>query len=382
VTTRALVISNIFPPSVGGPAVFAHRFAASLQRRGLQVTVVCSVAGRHPPNGGYRLRRLGVTGGTFRREVHRRLGLLAEVALHRLIFCAGLEKETAWACRLLGRGYVLRIGGDVVWEAARNSGLTALEPEDFYANCDPFANPKLGVLARQRSAQFDRAKTVIFVSRYLERLAGHWRVDRSMTEAVVANGVDTVEARKPRQRQRDQLRTVFIGRHVNWKGVDAAILAVSRLDAVSLTIAGAGPMEPAFQNMVSLMGIEDRVRFTGSVDVNNMIGFMNEHDVLLLPSLYEGMSNTLLEAGLAGIACIASDRAGNPEVIEHQATGLLVDPLDVDALGSAIMELQVDETLRLKLARSHQSRILERFSIDHSVQGCIEAAGWKTRAAD
>lgn len=376
-----LLVTNIYPPLVGGPATFSTRFAGALAQRGFRTTVVCAVPGALESQLKYRLVRVGTRGGSPRRELDKRLKLLLEVLRSEVVFCAGLQKQVEWACRMLRRRYVLRIGGDVVWETARNAGITAQEPREFYADIDVYNHPKLGFLARQRAQEFERASRVIFVSRYLKELSRHWRVANVANGAVVTNGVETTSFHRPRQRTTNELNVLFVGRHVNWKGIDAAILSVQDIDGAGLTIAGSGPLEPALKDLVRRLGLSHKVRFEGSVETHRMLKFMHDHDVLVLPSLYEGMSNTLLEAGLAGIACIASDRAGNPEVIEDRVNGLLIDPFDPADLRDRLIELKNDEQLRLALAEAHQVRVLQDFDIDRTAQGSLAAAGLESADA-
>jgi glycosyltransferase involved in cell wall biosynthesis len=81
-----------------------------------------------------------------------------------------------------------------------------------------------------------------------------------------------------------------------------------------------------------------------------------EAHVLALPSEYEGLSHTLLEACAAAVPCVASDRGGNPEVIEHERNGLLVPYGDPAALRHALQRLQADEEFRYALAVGAQAR--------------------------
>jgi glycosyltransferase involved in cell wall biosynthesis len=98
---------------------------------------------------------------------------------------------------------------------------------------------------------------------------------------------------------------------------------------------------------------------------------MQESDVLVLDSQYEGLSHTLLEAGAMGLPCIASDRGGNPEVIQNGSNGLLVPYGDVAALQAALANLEADEPLRYRLAcqaKAHSGR----FDFEKTVAGTAE----------
>ena len=99
---------------------------------------------------------------------------------------------------------------------------------------------------------------------------------------------------------------------------------------------------------------------------------MANNHVLILLSLYEGLSNTLLEAGAAGLACIASDRGGNSEVITHNETGLLVDPFTIKDIESAIKLLSDSDEKRKEFAMEHRKRVMTKFALDKSVKRTIQ----------
>jgi glycosyltransferase involved in cell wall biosynthesis len=97
---------------------------------------------------------------------------------------------------------------------------------------------------------------------------------------------------------------------------------------------------------------------------------MQQSDVLVLDSEYEGLSHTLLEAAAMALPSIASDRGGNPEVIQNGSNGLLVPYGDVAALQAALAQLQADEALRYRLAC--QAKALSvRFDFTETVAGTM-----------
>ena len=91
-----------------------------------------------------------------------------------------------------------------------------------------------------------------------------------------------------------------------------------------------------------------------------------ESDCFVLPSLSEGMSNALLEAMATGLPCIASDIAGNNNLIRDRHNGILVPPKDELALAKALLELSQDEGLRQRLGQAARCTVEEQYSL-HSV---------------
>src|SRR5688572_1986387 len=131
--SRFLIVTNIFPPMIGGPATFADRLGHALSGRGHEVTVVCSSeqpvdpADRTRP---FRVHRVS-TRNRYVYEVMVRVALARAFLRHQRILVIGLEGYVLDVVRAIPRRYVLRIPGDTVWEAARNYGVSALRFDEF-----------------------------------------------------------------------------------------------------------------------------------------------------------------------------------------------------------------------------------------------------------
>jgi glycosyltransferase involved in cell wall biosynthesis len=102
-----------------------------------------------------------------------------------------------------------------------------------------------------------------------------------------------------------------------------------------------------------------------------MLGFRrNAYDyiahckVLLMPSLHEGLPYTLLEAMALGIPAVASRVGGLAEVIQDDATGILVPPRDVPALSAAIRRLHRDDALRVRLGEAARQLQRAQYSLE------------------
>ncbi|MDZ7841071.1 MAG: glycosyltransferase family 4 protein [Gammaproteobacteria bacterium] len=368
---KILLVTNIFPPAIGGPATFGARLADALSAKGYRVTVFCATPASGHADGGYPFRvvRAGLRGNRLRREMELRARLLKSMVSSDMVYCMGLGHQTHWAARATRRGYTLRVGGDSVWELARNTGATSLELEEFYRQTDDPGRKTVEIEERKRLAQVRDARAVIYVSEYLRSLAGAWTRHRPVSEHIVPNGIDITDAGAiQRRRSGEALKLVFVGRQTNWKGVDSVLLALAGTPGATLTVLGSGPVWPANVDLCRRLGLADRVTFRRSVDSREVLSVMFNHHVLVLPSLYEGLSNTLLEAGTAGLACIVSNRGGNPEVVEHDTNGLLIDPFDVDDLRTAIARLRDDEDTRSRLAESHRRRVQTDFNLAGSVE--------------
>jgi sugar transferase (PEP-CTERM/EpsH1 system associated) len=104
--------------------------------------------------------------------------------------------------------------------------------------------------------------------------------------------------------------------------------------ALRLAMAGDGPLRKEVVSMLRRAGLEGHVSVTGPC--SDMPAFMRGLDVFVLPSLGEGISNTILEAMASGVPVIATRVGGNPELVQESVSGLLVPPADPHALADAM----------------------------------------------
>lgn len=153
------------------------------------------------------------------------------------------------------------------------------------------------------------------------------------------------------------------GSLIHRKGLDVLIQAFGRLDAdAHLLIAGSGPEHEALLGLTARLGLTDRVHFIGFSDT---IGdFYRACDIVALASRAEAFGLVLVEAGFFGLPVVATTVGGIPEVVIHDATGLLAAPDDVSALAAALQRLASDAALRARLGAAGKFRAQTQFSAD------------------
>ena len=149
------------------------------------------------------------------------------------------------------------------------------------------------------------------------------------------------------------------------KGHRVLLDAVARtpgLENIWLMLVGDGRERHALEVHAAALGIRDRVTFCGTRrDLGNMLTAM---DVFALPSLWEGLPLALLLAMGAGRPVVATRLAGIPEVVTDGQTGLLVEPGDAAAMGSALARVCGDAALRIRLGSAARAAVRERFGAD------------------
>jgi glycosyltransferase involved in cell wall biosynthesis len=130
-------------------------------------------------------------------------------------------------------------------------------------------------------------------------------------------------------------------------------------DDCHIVLIGDGPQKTQLIQLAHELGMSDRVHFVGEV-----MSQQNHHacfDVSALCSVSEGFPNSVIEAMAAGRPVVATAVGGVPEVVENDATGLLVPSNDQPAFTSALRRLQSGKQLRALLGDTARKRVRERY---------------------
>lgn len=132
-----------------------------------------------------------------------------------------------------------------------------------------------------------------------------------------------------------------------------------------LVIAGEGPLRADVARVLREAGIEDQAWLPG--ERSDVPEVMRGLDCFVLPSLAEGISNTVLEAMASGIPIVATRVGGNPELIEDGLSGRLVPSADTAAMAHAILGYFDDPVMARRHARAARNAAVQRFSLDAMV---------------
>ena len=146
-----------------------------------------------------------------------------------------------------------------------------------------------------------------------------------------------------------------------------------------LMIVGGGPLQGMLQDLIRAEQLDGHVWLAGErSDVPSMMRGMN---VFLLPSLSEGISNTLLEAMATRLPIIATDVGGSAELVVDGTTGRLVPPADVARLAEAIAELFADPERAVAMGKAGCERVQAQFSLDAMVRAYLSLYEEQVKAA-
>lgn len=133
-----------------------------------------------------------------------------------------------------------------------------------------------------------------------------------------------------------------------------------------LVIVGDGPLRATLEALARSLEIHQRVTFTGNRD--DIPDLLRAVDLFVLPSINEGISNTILEAMASGLPVVASNVGGNPELVVDGVTGRLYDPTNADALATALLSYVTEAGMRRVHGEAGRARVLQIFSLEAMVQ--------------
>jgi sugar transferase (PEP-CTERM/EpsH1 system associated) len=134
---------------------------------------------------------------------------------------------------------------------------------------------------------------------------------------------------------------------------------------LKLVMVGNGSERPAVEAALRTAGLDRQVWLPGSRDdVPQLLAGL---DVFVLPSLFEGISNTILEAMACGLPVVATRTGGNPELVVDGETGQLVPPAAPDVLADAMAVYLRAPDLARRHGAAARAWVLDRFSLDAMV---------------
>jgi glycosyltransferase involved in cell wall biosynthesis len=252
------------------------------------------------------------------------------------------------------------------------SNLLSSTPPRLVVLCDPASTPPIGIMqecvaknypfatisqsnseyfwpadaeAREYRQLMPLARRCFFVSQTNLRLFENQIGCDLKNAEVVRNpfnvGFEAVQP-WPKSHERGELRLACVGRlHPPSKGQDILLEALS--DPVwkqrdwRLELYGDGPMRETIELMINRLHLNDRVKVVGFEPSVEKI--WSENHVLVMPSRYEGLPLAIVEAMLCGRPVVATNVAGNAEILEDGRTGFLADAATAASIGKALERL-------------------------------------------
>jgi glycosyltransferase involved in cell wall biosynthesis len=204
-----------------------------------------------------------------------------------------------------------------------------------------------------------------------DALVQYEKFDQSKIE-VIYNGIadmSQIEVKENKLKQQFSIpaSTVLLGTISRLQPIKNQAMIINAFKKVNeqnknthLLIVGDGEIRGRLTKLVSDLSLEASVTFTGFQ--KNPYRFHKIIDVFLLSSFSEGTSMTLLEAMACSKPCVVTDVGGNPEVVAHNITGLVLPSNDICAFVEGILKLVSEQKLADRYGTAGRERFLEKFT--------------------
>jgi glycosyltransferase involved in cell wall biosynthesis len=200
--------------------------------------------------------------------------------------------------------------------------------------------------------------------------ADQFQIIHNGIEPRAASSIDRVEALKRLSLPSDAKIIASVGRLWHQKGYKDLVWAASMLNMVHknyhFVIFGDGPQRDILEQHRNDIGAVHTVHFAGHR--NDISELMPHFDLFWNGSLYEGQSNSILEAMQAGVPVVASDISGNRDLVQHEQTGMLYPVVAVDQLNRHSTRFIEDAALSERVTSAAKQRIATEFSVERMVQ--------------
>lgn len=232
---------------------------------------------------------------------------------------------------------------------------------------------------RQLAEVFDTASLIHCVSDDMRQTVEGYGASpaRILVNRPAVPVADFAALRRPTRSDGGPIRALSIGR-LHWKkGFDDAIRAISELHDrgvdIDYRVAGEGPEREKLQFMIHELGLGGVVDLVGSCEQSRIKELLGWADVLLLPSLSEGIANVALEAMAAGVPVVSTRCGGMAEVIEDGSTGMLVDVGDTVAMAECIETIAKDPDLAADLSLRAAAYADDNLDVSSQIQRFVGA---------
>ncbi len=194
---------------------------------------------------------------------------------------------------------------------------------------------------------------------------------------LIPNGVDLTCFKQVEKVKKKELReklalpmpmlSIYTGRMEPGKGLETLLsaweLVFHEVPLAYLLLVGDGSLRKSLIDSLSDKTCRQQVIFTGTVD--NVADYLQAADIFILPSLAEGLSNSLLEAMSSGLAVVASDIGGINELVKNGVNGLLAEPGDPASLSCQLVSLLRAPGEINRLGQEAHQTIIKNYSIEN-----------------
>jgi phosphatidylinositol alpha-1,6-mannosyltransferase len=343
---RILICTNSYPPQIGGLATYSSQLAIHLGKLDFDVTVLA------PKSPGCKAfdedRRYKTLRYSSKLDLYQKC--LVEIFRTDLVFIVQRGNYLTLAYyinKFLRRHYVVALHGHEVQSRKRNSIIK----------------------------QMNHASRLVPGSKYA---ADHFKglgVNPSLI-TVINHGTTPILKKNLDVRAKYKLDgkqiILTVARLIKHKGQDHLLKSLPKILEVipnaHYLMAGDGPDKEYLEDLAfNQLNLRGNVTFAGAICDENVAACYHECDIFAMISRQhgnsvEGFGIAFLEAGYAGKAVVGGDSGGIPDAVEHNKTGTLVNPNDLEEIAAAIIDLLQNKNKRSEYGENGKNRVLAKFT--------------------
>lgn len=372
---RVLIVAADFKPMIGGVSEFAYHMACGFARLDAQVLILSP----HYPGAESYDEKLGMhIKRTYpSAKVEDRLSVMTKIGK-----CASLGSLAATMLRMRKsfRPHIIYLSSMYPFAGffpySKANIVTTFHGSELLVHCQ---KSRLTAINKHILIKSCRNSSLILAnSNYTKNLLEGFGVCTSKV-FVTACGVDWQKFSGAPTTQKARAKLGFSGRRIVFslgrldrrKGFNTVVKCMpnirKKIPDVLYVIAGQGPMSVRLEKLVDELDLHDSVRLVGRISDEDVVNYMAACDVFAMPNrketdgTVEGFGIVFLEANCCCKPVIAGRSGGAVDAVEHNRTGLLVDPYSQQSIEDAIETLLTNPQLAMKMGQQGRERVEKDF---------------------
>lgn len=362
---KICIVTSIFPPDIGGPAIYTYEVAKRLgKKHTIEVIAFSNLENArdfdvHIAGKKHLIKSFGIFWGVIRFARGSDLIYIHDASIPGFFALI--------ASKIIRKPTVLKFVGDAAWEAASNTQQTKKYLEDFLRS--PEGGIYVRMLLRLQKFVLNRVDKVIVPSYFLKSILTKYYYANPNKIKVIYNSIDLVDYNQTLSNHFNEFgnpKIITVGRLVRLKRIDKIIKAIREIKEnypdIKLLVVGDGPEKAHLEKISKELRTEENVKFLGNRHHDDVIELIRESDIFVLNSVYEGLPHVVIEAMACRTPVIATNIKGTDEVVKDSETGLQIGVNNKDELKEKIILLLKDKELRSKLIENAYKNIEKKFT--------------------
>ena len=316
-----LITVGIFPPDIGGPAVFVPKIAKHLENQGHEIQIICLANDLSVDNEDQlNVRRIKRSTNLLLRWIKTLFLIITYGRNSDVIFVNGLGVEAAIANIFLRKRIVRKIVGDPVWERFYNKNKTKKNFDDFQ-KINSSWNMKIQKLLRNWS--INSSEIIITPSTHLKQFVNDLGSINNVLK--INNGIEIIDL--GREAEPNKINNLLVNsRLVVQKNIDLVIEAFGILNdsRLKLEIIGEGSEFQRLNELITNLEIQNNVILIGKVDNNSVSKYLEKSQLFIQASDYEGLPHSILEAINYEVPVLSTEAGGCRDLLHNGDRGFII----------------------------------------------------------